>query len=108
MTSDNEDRTSDTDPRSSLFYPDNGELYEDRAVLRNAVKFTTAQRAYVYSRNLKELDTLGEEELSYLAVESFRQYVETTEDLLGWLFALTDGTALLTFRSGRCRDGWKA
>ena len=21
---------------------------------------------------------------------------------------LTDGTALLTFRSGRCRDGWKA
>ena len=73
----------------SLRYPDNGEFYEDRSVLRNAVIFTTAQRAYAAKRILKEpLDHLDDFGRAFLSVDSFAQFVVSTEDYVGWLDVL--------------------
>lgn len=72
--------------QNSLRYPDSGGMYEDRSILRNAVLFTTAQRAYVAGKILVlPLDELPPEQLAFLAVEAFGQYVVTLEDSIGWL-----------------------
>lgn len=75
----------------SLHYPDTGGLYEDASILRNAVYFTTAQRAF--SANLilaQPLDHLDSRLLAFLAVEAFCAEMTATEDVLGWIFVLRD------------------
>lgn len=78
-------------PQESLHYPDAGGLYEDASILRNAVYFTTAQRAF--SANLilaQPLDHLDSRLLAFLAVEAFCAEMTATEDVLGWMFVLKD------------------
>lgn len=74
---------------SPLSYPDAGAPIGDRIVLRNAIVFTTAQRAYG-ARQILNTDLAGLHELerAFLAVEGFQQYVVSLEDLVGWLFVL--------------------
>ena len=75
----------------SLHYPDNGQQLEDRAILRNAIVFTTAQRAFTAERLRREpLDQLDKYVQAFLAVDAFTQYVLSLEDALGWLFVLRD------------------
>ncbi len=75
----------------SGYYPDSGSPYEDRAILRNAVQFATAQRAYAAQLLLERpLEDLAWDELSFLVVEAFSQFVTSTEDTLGSLFALSE------------------
>lgn len=72
-------------------FPDSGGTLEDRAILRNAVLFTTTQRAFAGLRILREpLEHLDDLYRACLAVESFQQFVVSSEDLLGWFFALKE------------------
>lgn len=75
----------------SLCYPDNGRQLEDRAILRNAIVFTTAQRAFTAERLRREpLDQLDRYVRAFLAVDAFTQFVLSLEDGLGWFFVLRD------------------
>lgn len=75
----------------SLRYPDSGELLEDASILRNAVHFATAQRAFTaYAILANPLDQLSEATLAFLSVNAFTAEMTSTEDVLGWLFALRD------------------
>lgn len=72
-------------------FPDSGGALEDRAVLRNAVLFATTQRAFAGFRVLREpLENLDDLYRACLAVESFQQFVVSTEDLLSWFFVLKE------------------
>lgn len=73
------------------YYADTGGLYEDASILRNAVYFTTAQRAFSASLILAQpLDHLDSRLLAFLAVEAFCAEMTATEDVLGWIFVLKD------------------
>lgn len=74
----------------NILYPDSGNPLEDAAVLRNAVYFSTAERAY--SANLILEQNLGVNimVLRFLAIKAFEEFVTTTEDMTGWLFALKE------------------
>lgn len=73
------------------FYPDSKGRYDDRNVLGNAVVFTTAQRARAGARILNEpFERLTDLELAFVAVDAFQQWVQSSEDALGWLFVLRD------------------
>lgn len=76
---------------SLLRYPDNGDQLENAAMLRNAIQFTTEQRAFsAYGLLNQPFEKLKERELSYLAVDAFSAEMTSTEDVLGWLFVLRD------------------
>ena len=64
-----------------MSYPDNGGEFEDRNVLRNAVVFTTAQRASRAFRLLQlPLEQLSSLDRAFLAVETFDLLVVSLED----------------------------
>ena len=74
---------------SSLQYPKGDPLYGDFAILKNAVNFTTGQRAFRAFRILREpLDYLNSQGRAYLSLEGFEQFIVTLEDLQGWIFVL--------------------
>jgi hypothetical protein len=75
---------------SEILYPDNGEPFEDAAVLRNAVHFSTAARAHSAQLILQQSLGISQRELNFLAVKAFAEFMTSTEDMLGWLFALKD------------------
>ena len=79
---------------NSLQYPDNGELLEDASILRNAVTFATAQRASagygILNRLVDPTDPPSSEVLAFLAVDAFAAEMTSTEDILGWLFVLSE------------------
>jgi len=87
----------DREPHADLRYPDSGHMLEDASVLRNALMFTTAQRAYVAASLLHQpLDKMPENVIAFLTLEAFGAEMTAMEDTLGWLFALRDwkpGTA---------------
>lgn len=84
-------------PKDDYLYPDSGEMLEDAGVLRNAVTFTIAQRAYVADSLLhKHFEGLPENVMAMITLEAFGAEMTSMEDTLGWLFALKEwepGTA---------------
>lgn len=82
---------------SQLHYPREDSGLDDLALLVGAIGFSTAQRAFE-AESLFERDVSGlsKMEAAFLAVTAFGQRVTSTEDALGWMFALRDwqpGTA---------------
>lgn len=89
----------------------------DRALLRNAVKFTTFHRAFAARQLL--LPNLGDAPATVrriLALEAFQQYMLTAEDTLTWICAILEwephgapDTSILakldTIQIGRSRRG---
>lgn len=78
-------------------YPDAGNMLEDKSVLRNALTFTLAQRAFLADHWLHlPLDQMAPNVLAFVTLEAFGAQMTACEDTLGWLFALRDwqpGTA---------------
>ena len=57
----------------------------DIDVLRNAVRFSTAQRAFAASMVMEKVGQgVTSEEAAYLCIEGLSHFVTATEDLLGW------------------------
>ena len=78
-------------PQPSILYPDEGNLFEDASILRNAVGFSTKQRAFQAQSLLSpDLEQFNEEGLSYAAVNAYCAEMTAAEDVLGWMFALRD------------------
>jgi hypothetical protein len=74
-----------------LRYPDTGHPLEDAGILRNAVRFSTTQRAYsADALNRVSLDKLNDQGLAFAAVDAYCAEMTTAEDILGWLFVLKD------------------
>ena len=74
----------------SILYPDFGNPLEDASVLRNTVYFSTAVRAYSAELVLKESLNINQRTLDFMVVRAFEEFMTSTEDLLGWLFALQE------------------
>ncbi len=78
-------------------YPDEGHMLGDASVLRNALTFTIAQRAYVADSLLHQpFDKMPLNVIAFNTLEAFGVEMTAMEDTLGWLFALRDwqpGTA---------------
>ena len=75
----------------SLRYSDNGQLLEDASILRNAVEFTTAQRAFTAYGILSQIEeATSSETLAFLAINAFMAEMTSSEDMLGWLFVLKE------------------
>lgn len=75
---------------NKLLYPDSGNPLEDASVLRNAVYFSTAERAYSARLLLQQLNNAGQLEIDFLVIRAFEEFMTSTEDLLGWLFTLQE------------------
>ena len=62
------------------------------AVLANAAQFTTAQRAFVAKLipTTDILDKFPQQELDFLAIQAFSDFMTATEDLLGWVAVLRE------------------
>lgn len=73
-----------------LSYPDSGHPLEDASILRNAVYFSTAERAYSAELILKQPMNVNQLVLDFLAVRAFEEFMTSTEDLIGWFFALQE------------------
>lgn len=74
----------------NILYPDSGNPLEDASVLRNTVYFSTAARAYSAELVLKEPLNTNQRTLDFMVVRAFEEFMTSTEDLLGWLFALQE------------------
>lgn len=82
-----EERNTTAGSRPSVRYPDQGQPLEDAAILRNAILFTTAQRAFSARLLLQlPLDRFDALHLSFAAVDAFCAEMTASEDVLGWLF----------------------
>lgn len=75
---------------SNFRYPDSGSPFEDASILRNAVYFSTAQRAYSAQLILQQPLNVGQQTLDFLVVKAFEEFMTSTEDLIAWLFALQE------------------
>lgn len=75
---------------NGLLYPDSGEPLEDASIIRNAVYFSTAERAYSVELVLKEPIDVNQRKLDFMVIRAFEEFMTSTEDLLGWLFALQE------------------
>jgi hypothetical protein len=75
---------------SRLSYPDFGNPLEDASIIRNAVYFSTAERVYSAELVLKEPINVDQRTLDFMVVRAFEEFMTSTEDLLGWLFALQE------------------
>ena len=78
------------DKMNSILYPDSGNPLEDASVLRNTIYFGTAERAYSAELILKEFLNINQRTLDFMVVRAFEEFITSTEDLLGWLFALQE------------------
>jgi len=72
----------------SILYPDSGNPLEDASVLRNAVYFSTAERAYSAQLVLQQPLNVNQPEVDFLVIKAFEEFMTSTEDLIGWLFTL--------------------
>lgn len=60
-------------------------IISDIDVLRNAVRFSTAQRAFAASMVMERVgQDITPQETAYLSIEGLSHFVTATEDLLGW------------------------
>ena len=71
-------------------YPDSGNPLEDASILRNTLYFSTAERAYSAELVLKESLNINQRTLDFMVVRAFEEFMTSSEDLLGWLFALRE------------------
>ena len=61
----------------------------DVDVLQNAVRFSTAQRAFAARMVVEKCsEELSDEEIAYLVIEGLGCFVTASEDLLGWVQVL--------------------
>ncbi len=74
----------------NISYPDSGSRFEDASILRNAVYFSTAERAYSTELILQQPLNVNQLILSFLVVRAFEEFMTSTEDLIGWLFTLQE------------------
>ncbi len=74
----------------NVLYPDTGSQFEDAAILRNAVYFATAERAYSAQLLLGQPLNVSQQILDFLVVRAFEEFMASTEDLIGWLFTLQE------------------
>jgi hypothetical protein len=80
----------------NIIYPDSGNRLEDASVLRNAVYFSTRERANSIELISQQLQQTDKSALIFFTVKAFEEFMISTEDLMGWLFALKEwqpGTA---------------
>lgn len=64
-------------------------VISDVDVLRNAVRFSTSQRAFVARMIIeRSAEATTCEDISYLVIEGLSNFVTASEDLLGWLLVL--------------------
>lgn len=75
---------------NNISYPDSGNPLEDASILRNAVYFSTAERVYSAQLILQQPLNVNQLTLDFLVVKAFEEFMTSTEDLLGWLFALEE------------------
>lgn len=72
-------------------YPRDNIHFDDAAIIRNAVNFATAQRAFEAASILRQpIEGLDALHRAFLLVAAFEAEMEATEDTLGWLFALRE------------------
>jgi hypothetical protein len=74
----------------NILYPDSGNPLEDASVLRNAVYFSTAQRAYSAELILQQSLKANQRAIDFLIIKAFEEFMTSTEDLIGWLFTLRE------------------
>jgi hypothetical protein len=67
-------------------------ILNNEAVLTNAAQFTTAQRAFVAKLipTTDILDKCPQQDLDFLALQVFSEFMTATEDLLGWIAVLRE------------------
>lgn len=73
-----------------MLYPDSGSSFEDASILRNAVYFSTAQRAHSAQLILQRPFGVNQRELAFLSLRAFEEFMTSAEDMVGWLFALRE------------------
>lgn len=73
-----------------MLYPDSGSPFEDASILRNAVYFSTAQRAHSAQLILQQPLGVNQRVLALLLLRAFEEFMTSTEDMVGWLFALQE------------------
>ena len=73
---------------NNILYPDSGNPLEDTSVLRNAVYFSTAERAYSAQLMLQQPLNVNQRTVDFLVIKAYEEFMTSTEDLLGWLFTL--------------------
>lgn len=73
-----------------MLYPDSGSRFEDAGILRNAVYFSTAQRAYLAQEVLQQPMGVNQQILAFLVLRAFGEFMTSTEDMVGWLFVLNE------------------
>lgn len=71
-----------------ILYPDSGNPLEDASVLRNAVYFSTAERAYSAQLVLQQPLNVNQRAVDFLVIKAYEEFMTSTEDLIGWLFTL--------------------
>jgi len=74
----------------NILYPDSGNALEDASVLRNAVYFSTAQRAYSAQLVLQQPLDVNQRAVDFLVIKAYEEFMTSTEDLIGWFFALQE------------------
>jgi hypothetical protein len=73
---------------NNILYPDSGNPLEDASVLRNAVYFSTEERAYSAQLILQKPLNVNQREIDFLVIRAFEEFMTSTEDSIGWLFTL--------------------
>lgn len=73
---------------NNMLYPDSGSPFEDAAILRNAVYFSTAQRAHSAELILQRPLGANQQMLAFLLLLAYEKFMTSAEDMVGWLFAL--------------------
>ena len=76
--------------KHNIIYPDSGNPLEDASVLRNAVYFSTAERAYSAQLILQQPLNINQRAVDFLVIKAFEEFMTSTEDLVGWLFILQE------------------
>jgi len=74
----------------NILYPDSGSPLDDASILRNAVYFSTAQRAYSAQSLLQQPLIKSQREVDFLTIKAYEEFMTSTEDLIGWLFTLEE------------------
>jgi hypothetical protein len=74
----------------NILYPDSGNPLEDASVLRNAIYFSTEERAYSAQLMLQQPLNVNQRAIDFLVIKAFEEFMTSTEDLIGWLFILQE------------------
>jgi hypothetical protein len=75
---------------SNILYSDSGSPFEGASMLRNTVYFSTAQRANSAQLILQQPLGVSQQQLAFLVLRAFQEFMTSTEDMVGWLFVLQE------------------